>query len=60
MPEEYPLRVKLECRKCGREVHVDGRYVRHQGGAVSFIVHNTDKPCYLCTSDERADAARRE
>lgn len=49
----FECKPKLVCRKCGRELHTDGRYIQHKSGTVSFQIYNANKPCYWCTIERK-------
>jgi len=44
----FELKPRLVCKKCGREVLAEGRYIHHRSGTISFLIYNADRACIWC------------
>lgn len=52
----FSLKPALVCKKCGRVVPFDYRYIFHKGATVSVQIYNAGKNCIHCFIDRERDA----
>ena len=56
--KDYELKVRLVCKKCGRELTVDGRHIHHKSGTVSYLVYNADQDCIWCRAEKEKEESK--
>ena len=56
--KEYECTPCLVCNKCGRENNVNGNYITHIAGTISFQIYNADSKCLWCRIEKEKEKSK--